>query len=171
MQQAVGRIMQNGYVVEDWRTAAEHWARVLDVGPFFAMQHLEFEWCEYRGKRVNIDMSVGIAYSGDFQIELVQQHNDAPSIYRDFLRDNAPGLQHVGALTSNLDESLQGGGFLDRIVQQGVTAAGVRFAYVDTVAFNGTMLELIETNPSMLKAFAYMQKEAENWDRIEAIRA
>ena len=116
-------------------------------------------------------MSVGIAYSGDFQIELVQQHNDAPSIYRDFLRDNAPGLQHVGALTANLDASLQSGGFLDRIVQQGVTTAGVRFAYVDTVAFNGTMLELIETNPSMLKSFAYMQKEAENWDGSVAIRA
>ena len=162
--------MQNGYVVNDWRAAASHWADKLQVGPFFAMQHVPFEWCEYRGKRVTIDMSVAIAYSGDYQIELVQQHNDAPSIYQDFLRDNSAGLQHVGALTENLQECLQQSGLQEKIVQQGLTTAGVHFAYVDTVAFNGTMLELIETNPSMLKAFNYMQSSAERWDGIEAIR-
>lgn len=167
---AIGRIMQNGYAVQDWRSAAEHWGRVLGVGPFFIMEHIDFEWCEYRGRRVQIDLSVAIAYSGDFQIELVQQHNDAPSIYRDFLSDNAPGLQHVGALTGDLGQSLQQAGLADRIIQQGVTRAGVRFAYVDTVAFNGTMLELIETNPAMLKGFAYMQKAASEWDGQDIIR-
>jgi hypothetical protein len=167
---AIGRIMQNGYVVHDWRNAAEHWGSVLGVGPFFSMQHVDFEWCEYRGQRVQIDMSVGIAYSGDFQIELVQQHNDAPSIYLDFLRDNKPGLQHVGALTGNLSQTLQQSGLQEKIIQQGLTRAGVRFAYLDTVAFNGTMLELIETNPAMLKSFAYMQKAALQWDGKECIR-
>jgi Glyoxalase/Bleomycin resistance protein/Dioxygenase superfamily len=146
---AIGRIMQNGYVVHDWRNAAEHWGSVLGVGPFFSMQHVDFEWCEYRGQRVQIDMSVGIAYSGDFQIELVQ---------------------HVGALTGNLSQTLQQSGLQEKIIQQGLTRAGVRFAYLDTVAFNGTMLELIETNPAMLKSFAYMQKAALQWDGKECIR-
>ncbi len=162
--------MQNGFVVRDWRTAAEHWARTLGVGPFFVVEHIEFAECRYRGEPSTIDMSVAIAYAGQLQIELVQQHNDAPSIYTDYLRDNADGLQHVGALTDDLDRALDENELRGRIVQDGKTAAGQRFAYVDTVLHNGSMLEIIETDPGMLKAFAYMQEAAESWDGKEAIR-
>ncbi|MEM7504967.1 MAG: VOC family protein, partial [Pseudomonadota bacterium] len=142
---ALGPIMQNGYVVRDWREAAAHWATVLGVGPFFALEHVEFAKCRYRGEPTAIDMTVAIAYTGDFQIELVQQHNDAPSIYTDFLARNPPGLQHVGTLVDDLDAALDENGLRSRIVQQGCTTAGARFAYVDTVLHDGTMLELIET--------------------------
>ena len=170
MSRFYGRIMQNGFLVPDWQLAAEHWSGVLGVGPFFAMRHIEFEWCEYRGERVEIDMSVGIAYSGDYQVELVEQHNDAPSIYRDFLSKNQPGLQHVGALVANLDRLLEERNLHDKIVQQGMTKAGARFAYLDTVMHNGTMLELIETSDKALEAFAYMQACSQNWDGSRAIR-
>ncbi len=167
---AIGPIMQNGFVVRDWRTAAEHWARTLGVGPFFVVEHIEFAQCRYRGEPTAIDMSVAIAYAGEFQIELVQQHNDAPSIYTDYLRHNADGLQHVGALTDNLDRALDENDLRCRIVQDGQTAAGQRFAYVDTVLHNGTMLEIIETDAGMLKAFDYMQDAARRWDGKESIR-
>jgi len=167
---ALGPIMQNGFVVADWREAAEHWAETLGTGPFFVVEHIEFAECRYRGERTAIDMSVAIAYAGDLQIELVQQHNDAPSIYRDFLRDNAPGLQHVGALTDNLDRALDENRLRERIVQDGITASGQRFAYVDTVLHNGSMLEIIETDAAMLKSFDYMQNAARNWDGTNAIR-
>ena len=170
MSSFTGRIMQNGFVVPDWEAAAQHWSSQLGVGPFFVLRHIEFEWCEYRGERVEIDMSVAIAYSGNFQIELVQQHNDAPSIYTDFLKTNRPGLQHVGALVENLDRALDEHGLRGKIVQQGMTSAGARFAYVDTVLHNGSMLELIETSPQSLKAFAYMQACSENWDGSKPIR-
>lgn len=162
--------MQNGFVVPDWRAAAEHWSGVLGVGPFFVLRHIEFEWCEYRGERVDIDMSVAIAYCGDFQIELVEQHNDAPSIYRDFLSGNAPGLQHVGALVDDVEDCIRSQGWKKAVVQQGRTAAGARFAYVDTVLHNGTMLELIESNPAAHKAFDYMRTAAEEWDGSQPIR-
>jgi len=165
------RIMQNGFAVPDWREAASHWSSVLGVGPFFALEHIEFEWCEYRGERVEIDMSVAIAYSGDFQIELVQQHNDAPSIYSDFLAHNAPGLQHVGALVDDLEACIAQHGWEEKIVQQGRTAAGARFAYIDTVLHNGTMLELIQTSEAALKAFEYMRNQARTWDGSSPIRA
>lgn len=162
--------MQNGFVVSDWREAAEHWAQALGTGPFFVVEHIEFAECRYRGEPSNIDMSVAIAYAGDFQIELVQQHNDAPSIYRDFLENNAPGLQHVGALTEDLDRALDANDLRGRIVQDGTTSSGQRFAYVDTVMHNGTMLEIVETDASMLKSFDYMKNAARNWDGKTAIR-
>jgi len=170
MSRLFGRIMQNGFVVPDWEAAAQHWSSRLGVGPFFVMRHIEFEWCEYRGERVDIDMSVAIAYSGDYQVELVQQHNDAPSIYADFLKLNKPGLQHVGTLVSDLDQALDEHQLRDLIIQQGVTAAGARFAYVDTVMHNGTMLELIETSEAALKAFEYMRQSAKDWDGSKPIR-
>jgi hypothetical protein len=166
----LGPVMQNGFVVPDWRAAAEHWANTLGVGPFFVVRHVEFAECRYKGEPVEIDMSVAIAYSGDYQVELVQQHNDVPSIYTDFLANNAPGLQHVGTLVDDLDEALDSNGFRDRIVQDGMTTAGQRFAYVDTVLHNGTMLELIETDDAMLGAFAYMRKAAAEWDGSKPIR-
>ena len=170
MSRFFGRIMQNGYAVPDWQAAASHWSGVLGVGPFFAMRHIEFDWCEYRGEAVELDLSVAIAYSGEYQVELVQQHNDAPSIYTDFLHNNPPGLQHVGALVENLDNALDDHGLRAKVVQQGMTRAGARFAYLDTVLHNGTMLELIETSETALKAFEHMRRAAQEWDGTKPIR-
>jgi len=162
--------MQNGFVVRDWRAAAEHWVRVLGVGPFFVMEHIEFGECRYRGTPARIDMSVAIAYTGEQQIELVQQHDSTPSIYNDFLQSRGEGLQHVGVLTPNLDTSLDSNDWRGRIVQDGVTAVGQRFAYIDTVMHPGTMLELIETTPKILAAFEHMKRAAQSWDGSDPIR-
>ncbi|MDJ0940607.1 MAG: VOC family protein [Woeseiaceae bacterium] len=166
----MGPIIQNGFVVRDWREAALHWAETLGVGPFFAIEHVEFAECFFRGEPVDIDMSVAIAYTGGYQIELVQQHNDAPSIYTEFLEHNEPGLQHVGTLVDDLDQAIAEGGFEGKLIQHGTTAAGQRFAYVDSILHNGTMLELIEADGGMRNAFDYMQKAAVGWDGTDPIR-
>ena len=51
----------------------------------------------FRGKLTKIDMSAAIAYSGDLQIELIYQHDDAPSIYTELPRGGRSGLQHIRA--------------------------------------------------------------------------
>lgn len=170
MSRFVGPILQNGYVVRDWRAAAAHWIDTLGVGPFFVMEHIAFRECRYRGAPAPIDMSVAIAYTGEQQIELVQQHNETPSIYQDFLQRSGEGLQHVGALVPDLSAALDANGWRTRIVQEGVTAIGQRFAYVDTVKHNGSMLELIETTPQILAAFAHMKQVAREWDGSKPIR-
>ncbi len=170
MMTAIGPIMQNGFVVRDWREAAMHWANRLGVGPFFVLEHVAFDECRYKGEPVDLDITVAIAYTGGYQIELVQQHNDAPSIYTEFLACNEPGLQHVGAVVDDLDTALDENGLRPHIIQDGRTTAGQRFAYVDTVLHNGTMVELIEADEAMRKGFAYMQRAAEAWDGSDPIR-
>lgn len=170
MSRHFGPILQNGFAVHDWRAAAGHWIDVMGVGPFFLMQHIEFEWCEYRGEPVELDLCVAIAYTGGQQIELVQQLNDAPSIYTDFLASNEPGLQHMGVLVDDLQLSLDAHGLRDKIVQQGRTAAGIDFAYVDTVFHNGTMLELIEAGDAVRQFFETMRQAAADWDGSDPIR-
>ena len=170
MSRLYGPTIQNGYVVHDWRRAAEHWSSVMGVGPFFVMEHIAFATCTYRGAPTAIDMSVAIAYSGDLQIELVQQHNDAPSIYRDHLQRYGEGLQHVGALVDDLDAVLDAQDWRDRIVQGGATTVGQRFAYVDVGAHPGSMLELIEVTPTARAAFDYMRDAARQWTGERPIR-
>lgn len=170
MSRFYGPTIQNGYVVRDWRRAAEHWSTVMGVGPFFVMEHIEFAECTYRGLPSPIDMSVAIAYSGDLQIELVQQHNDCPSIYRDHLERYGEGLQHVGALVENVDDVLEAHGWKPLVIQGGSTTVGQRFAYVDVGAHPGDMLELIETTPSARSAFEYMRNAAREWTGDRPIR-
>ena len=56
------------------------------------------------------------------------------------------------------------------VVQDGRVENGIRFAYVDTVLHNGTMLELIEADEAALKAFEHMRKAATSWDGTNPIR-
>ena len=170
MSRLFGPIIQNGYVVRDWRSAADHWSRLLGVGPFFVMEHIRFARCTYRGAASPIDMSVAIAYSGDLQIELVEQHNDAPSIYRDYLDAHGEGLQHVGVLVDRLEPSLALDGWAERVVQEGETLVGQRFAYVDVGCHPGSMIELIEVSAEARSAFAYMKERAARWDGERPIR-
>jgi hypothetical protein len=170
MSRYVGPILQNGYVVRDWRAAAEHWVDVYGVGPFFVMEHIEFATCNYRGTPSKIDMSVAIAYSGELQIELVQQHNDSPSIYLDHLSRYGEGLQHVGALVDDLHAVIAAQHWQTHIVQDGATTVGQRFAYLDLGTHPGGMLELIEATPDARSAFDYMRSTARTWTGDRPIR-
>ncbi|MFM7067464.1 MAG: VOC family protein [Gammaproteobacteria bacterium] len=182
MSRHFGAIMQNGYVVRDWRRAAEWWSDVMGVGPFFVMEHLEFARCQFRGRETRIDMSVAIAYSGEHQIELVQQHCDTPSIYTEFLAHAPEGLQHVGVLVDHLEDTLSRLGWHPHVVQGGETVVGQRFAYCDLrgvggpsfpagfAGHEGAMIELIEVSAQARSAFDYMKKTAREWTGDRAVR-
>ena len=118
----------------------------------------------------DIDMSVAIAYSGDLQIELVQQHNTAPSIYQDFRAVHGQGLQHVGVLVDDLEPALSLEGWRERVVQAGATLVGQRFAYVDVGCHPGGMIELIQATEPARSAFAYMKERAAGWNGDRPIR-
>jgi hypothetical protein len=95
MSRFFGAITQNGYVVHDIAAAMRHWIEVLGVGPWFYVEHTPIEDFQYQGHPSPIDVSIALANSGPLQIELIQQRNDAPSMYRDFLAAGHEGLQHI----------------------------------------------------------------------------
>ncbi len=95
MSRLFGEIRQNGYVVRDIDSALKHWIEVLGVGPFFYLERAPIENFRYYGERSEMVASIALANSGPLQIELIQQRNDAPSMYRDFLAGGHEGLQHV----------------------------------------------------------------------------
>lgn len=165
------KIMQFSFVVNDLDTAILHWAEKLNVGPFFVLEHVPYTTCLYRGEASEIDMSVAMAYNGDTQIELVQQHNDAPSIFNDFITQRGQGLQHVAAISDDLESDLQHYRNLGvEPVQQGEAENGTVFAYLDTDFLPGTMLELVSLPNEVLSAFTFMQNKAAEWQTGDPAR-
>ena len=55
-------------------------------------------------------------------------------------------------------------------MQWGATAKGMRFAYLDTDAHPGAMIELIETGPAVEAFFAMVKQGAANWDGARPLR-
>src|SRR5262249_38667574 len=84
-----------------------HWIDVLGVGPWFYIEHLSVPDFTYKGQPSPVNVSLALANSGPLQVELIQQRNDAPSLYRDFLNAGHEGLQHVGYGTKNFATDLQ----------------------------------------------------------------
>ena len=172
MERLFGPVMQNAFVVNDLDAALDHWTRVMGVGPFFVFERVEFAEAWYRGRSaVDMDLTVAIGYWGALQIELIHQRNEVPSIYTDFPAREVGGLQHMGVITESVPRDLvrlRDVGV--EAVQYGITTGGLRFAYVSTDRHPGGMIELIESNPRMLKFFAKMQAAAQEWDGTEPVR-
>jgi hypothetical protein len=115
MSRIFGAIIQNGYVVRDIQTAMRHWIEVLGVGPWFYVDRLPVPDFTYKGQPSAAHISLALANSGPLQVELIQQRNDEPSLYRDFLNAGHEGLQHLGYGTRQFEADLE------RLLQMGYT--------------------------------------------------
>ena len=107
MSRFFGAVTQNGYVVQDIQAAMRHWIDVLGVGPWYYVERAPIVDFTYKGEPSAAEISIALANSGSLQIELIQQRNDAPSMYRDFLAAGHEGLQHVAYWTTTFDADLQ----------------------------------------------------------------
>ena len=164
------KVIQASWVVDDVAAAALQWVRTTGIGPFFVFEHIPVEEPSYRGEAAAIDFSVAIAQAGELQIELVVQHDDGPSAYRDLIARGKSGFHHVALYSMDYDTDLES------YVEQGYVAAvegkfaGKRFAYIDTSDSIGCMVELIEDSPVQREFFARIAAAARDWDGRDPIR-
>lgn len=166
-----GPIVQNAFVVRDIECAVAHWSGKVGVGPFYLLEHVAFGDVWFRGAPLSLDISVAIAQWGPIQIELIAQHDRSASIYTEFAARHGEGLQHVGVMCDSLDAALEQHAARGvSAVQWGATSAGMRFAYLDTDAQPGGMIELIESGPAVEAFFAMVRKGAANWDGSRPLR-
>ena len=85
MSRLFGPMRQVGIVVRDIEKAMRHWVEVCGVGPWFYAEQLPLDEFRYGGRPYDLKVSIALANSGDVQLELIQQRNNVPSLYRDFL--------------------------------------------------------------------------------------
>ncbi|WP_114857014.1 VOC family protein [Azospirillum brasilense] len=171
MSRFFGQIRQAGYVVDDIEAAMDYWSRTLGIGPWFYNERVPIKNYTYRGERYEVHNSVALANSGPLQMELIQTRNDAPSMYRDFLKAGRTGLQHVAYWTENYDadlERLTAQGF--KPVMSGEVGEKGRFVYFDTEYHPGTVIELSEVAGPKGKMFDLIRNASLDWDGRDPVR-
>lgn len=171
MSRLFGAIRQNGYVVRDIEAAMKHWVERLGVGPWFYLEHFPLKDFLYRDTPSPVEVSIAFANSGALQVELIQQHNDAPSMFRDFLDAGHQGLQHVAYWPEDFEDVLeQALGAGCRIGQSGQSGNLGPFAYLQTEFHPGSVVELSKLTEARRRVFEGVAAAAVDWDGGDPIR-
>lgn len=171
MSRIFGEIRQIAFVVNDIDAAMSYWHATLGIGPFFIKRHITFGDYYYRGEAgASPQISIALANSGTLQIELIQQHDQHASIYKEFLDRHGHGLQHIASWQTCAGFDLK----KQHLLEQGYTlaqectisASGVRLAYfaTDTTA-NGIIFEIADLlEPVHYTRINNIAMQAQNWD-------
>ena len=140
------------------------------MGPWFVAEKLPLDGFWYKGQPYDIHITVALANSGDVQLELIQQRDTTPSMYREFLAAGHEGLQHWSSWPENYHE------LLDRAVkngwtigQRGETPRGP-FVYFLNEGHPGTVIEMAELTPTRRHIFDAVRKAAVDWDGSDPVR-
>jgi catechol 2,3-dioxygenase-like lactoylglutathione lyase family enzyme len=167
-----GEVRQAGYIVDDIEAAMRYWADALGIGPWFYAEQVPAENLRYKGQPSEAKHSVALANSGPLQMELIQQRNDAPSMYRDFRLAHGTGLHHVAYWTERFDDDmarLSAQGLL--VGMQGEVGRNGRFVYFETELHPGTVVELSEVAGAKGTLFRMIREASMGWDGRDPIRA
>ncbi len=166
-------VFQNAWVVADFDQAIDWWTGHLGVGPFFALDFESSPGLIYRGEPGELAMRVAWAQAGDTQIELISPQADGGNVYRDLVPPGETRFHHVCFWSDDLDHDVA---MLEDIgyplaMHSGPNPGGVRFAYVDTSAANGHMIELLERQDGMVAMFDTVRRCASEWDGSRPLRS
>ena len=162
------QIIQYAWVVPSLGEAARRWHAATGIGPFLVNRDLKLDAPRYRGQPSITRFSTAVAQHGEVQIELVEQHDDGPSAYRDTVPAGTTGFHHVAFIPEDFDAALA------HYTEQGFEVAAdgffgpMHYAYVDTSATLGHMIEIVEDKPAIRAFFAAVRKAAERWDHDPA---
>ena len=134
---------QIGFIVRDVEKAAKVWETLFGIGPFQILQRAPEETI-YKGKKEVFQIKNALARIGPIQLELVEviQGN---CCQKDFLEETGGGLHHLAVFVDDLDEALKTMKELGiEVLQIGTAAGSIRFAYLDTKAQLGFVLEFMQ---------------------------
>ncbi|RYF36289.1 MAG: VOC family protein [Comamonadaceae bacterium] len=173
MSRLFGPARQVGYVVRDIESAMLEWSR-LGVGPWFYKEKVVSTEFRYFGKASQLPkLSIALANSGDLQLELIQQRDDAPTLYRDSLARSGEGAQHLAYWTRDKFDA-----FCAALLERGYTeghagrmgAQRGRFAYFVHAQLPSAMIEISEGTGGKAEYFEDIRRAALTWDGTEPIR-
>jgi hypothetical protein len=163
------RFFQLGFVVADVLQSAALWASVHGVGPFHVLPVMEVA-CTYRGAASTITVQAAVAQAGPVQIELIQQHCDRPSVYRDLFSTSESGFHQLCTVTADYDGKKEHFESLGYAYAGEMVANGGRVAYFDTVADFGFFTEVVEETPGFLAQLAKIAQTCAEWDGTDPVR-
>lgn len=172
MSSLLGPLKQVAYVVRDIEQAMAGWI-ALGVGPWFLMEQLVPIEFRYRGgPSTPPRFSLAVANCGDMQIELIQQHDAAPSLYLDTLAQSGECAQHVAFWTAHrfaeICRELLAQGFVEGHAGSMATDRGP-FAYFVHPKIPSLMIEITDTSGK--DGFhRQVRQAAVGWDGCDPVR-
>lgn len=167
---AIGTIIQYAYTVADIGQSMAIYTERFGVGPWYRRGPFTPPNARYRGEFTGLTISLARAFAGDTMIELIQQHDDGPSVYRRVIERGhgfhhwAVGVDDVDAQIARFAEAGYPAVFEDR------TPNGARVVYVDATAELPGMIELLEMNEPTRDLYAGFHRAAAHWDGTDPVR-
>jgi catechol 2,3-dioxygenase-like lactoylglutathione lyase family enzyme len=149
--QALGtdRLMQVGIVVADVEATARAWSQVLGLPmPEIRITDVfDDALTEYEGAPTFAQARMAFLQLGQVELELLEPVGE-PSTWNDQLQRHGPSLHHVAFEVDGMaDRRAYLGGQGMSLVQRGEFVGG-RYAYFDSQARLGAILELLERDPA-----------------------
>lgn len=166
-------IIQIAYSVADIEAEMRRYSELLRVGPWFLIGPFVPPKGRYRGTPTKAHLSLGLAYSGELQIELIQQHDEEPSVFRETLKARgAHGFHHWAIGARDFEKTAahyRSLGYAEAFSDTAPDPLGCRVIYFDTGRELPGMLEVIEINAATEQAFHGMYQAAREWNGKEHI--
>lgn len=169
----ISQFRQVAWVVDDLDAAVAHWRATTGAGPFFVGRHIGafVTDMQYRGAAADIDTSAAVAQAGSVVIELIQQHGNAPSPYREVYAEGEGGLHHMQAFVEDVAVAIRTYEELGfEVVMTGMLAGVSPVAYVDTRSAIGCMTELMEHRGPAPLMYDAIASATADWDGTDPVR-
>lgn len=159
-------VIQAGHVVEDIDAAIVSFAATLQIGPWYRFRTSQpRKGSLYRGREVNHDLSIALAFHGSMMLELIQQHDDGPSVFREGVARTGWGLHHWGIGTRRFDERVaEQVASGKEMLYTARTGRSARIAYFEGPTPLHAMVELIEITETSETFYAGIAAQARSWN-------
>jgi hypothetical protein len=169
--QPVGGIVQVAYTVKNIDRGMDDFTKRLNVGPWFVTGPFVPSKGRYRGQSTDMSLTLAVAFSGHMMIELIEQHDNKPSVYQETIMTKGYGFHHWAICSKSFDEDVaryEAAGYPAAFSD--VSPRGVRIVYIDTTRDLPGMLEIIETTDALEAIYQGYFDAARNWNGEDPVR-
>ena len=119
-----------------------------------------------------VTLSIGFANSGDLQVEVIQQDDDTPSIYTEFLESGREGFNQLAWWATDFEAAVRAAESAGwPMVWSGGDEGTARFAYFEPPGGPIPIIELMEITPATTGLAALVRDAAQEWDGTDPIRS
>ena len=159
-------VIQFAYTVADIQEGMRRYSELLHIGPWFLIGPFVPPKGIYRGTTTKMKVSLAFAFADRLMIELIQQHDEEPSVFRETLKARgAHGFHHWAVGARDFDNAVaqyKSRGYREAFSD--TAPMGYRIVYFDTTAELPGMLEVIEINHAAEEGYQQMYQAAQEWD-------
>lgn len=164
-----GTARQLGFVVDDIDSAMDNWTTTTGIGPWFILRDFGYRAFTHRGESVRPSLAIALSYSGDVQMELIQQMDHSPSMYREFLDAGKTGLQHIAYWPEDVQSCRDAALRADWRIGQSIETPRGPLYYLENSRID-IVIEIAGLTPERQATFDAIRKACADWDGSDPVR-